>query len=414
MHNLVIVGAGQGGLSVSYFLSKEGIDHLVVDRGGVAHAWSAHRWDSFCLVTPNWTVNLPGQPYLGDDPDGFMPRDEFVRYMKDWAAGFGAPVQPDTDIRRIVRNDGHFILESRRGPLQAREVVVATATYQTPKVPAVARQLPAHIRQLHAEEYKNCGQAAEGAVMVVGSGQTGCQIVEDFLRAGRTVYLCVSQTGRLPRRYRGRDCLSWQKDMGLLDRTPDMLEDPAQRFFGDPHLTGRDGGNTVSLYDFHNRGATLLGRLESVAGSVAVFRDDLRDNLVYADDFSAGLMKRIDDYVAENGLSAPEPTTAELWGGPELAGDRVESPARLDLDAAGIGTVIWATGFSFDFSWIDGVETDDFGYPVTDRGKTSTPGLYFCGLNWMTKRKSGILYGVEEDARAVAGHIIAQTAVAAQ
>ncbi len=413
VHNLVIVGAGQGGLSVSYFLRKAGIDHVIFDRGEIGHSWSANRWDSFCLVTPNWTVNLPGKPYTGDDPDGFMLRDDFVQYMKKWAEWFGAPIVSGMNVRRITRSADHFVLETSKGPMRSHNVVVATATYQHPKIPEVSSQLPDHIRQLHAENYKNCRQAADGAVMVVGSGQTGCQIVEDFIREGQTIYLCVARTGRLPRRYRGRDCLSWQDDMGLLDRIPDMLDSPGHRFLGDPHVTGRDGGRTVSLYDFHNRGAKLLGRLERVDGPVATFRNDLADNLTYADEFAAGFMEKVDAYVSETGLSAPEPTEAELWGGPELVTDEIESPSSLDLDVAQINTVIWATGFAFDFGWIEGLETDKYGYPVTDCGKTAMPGLYFSGLNWMTKRKSGILYGVEEDARVVADHIIGRSAIEA-
>lgn len=407
LHDVVIVGAGQGGLSVSYHLRKACIDHVLLDRGGVAHAWKAHRWDSFCLVTPNWTVDLPGKPYDGSDPDGFMLRDEFVQYMKDWADSFGAPVKAGVDVTRVTKRGDEFVLETNCGLMRARKVVIATATYQHPKVPPVAAQLPGSIRQLHAEEYKNSVQAADGAVMVVGSGQTGCQIVEDFLRAGRKVYLCVAQTGRLPRRYRGRDCLSWQRDMGLLDRTPDMLDHPSHRFTGDPHLTGRDGGGTVSLHDFHERGVALLGRLESVSGTAAAFRDDLSENLKYADDFAAGFMKRVDDYVSAQGISAPAPTAAELAGGPPEK-PQITSPVMLDLDESGIRTIVWATGFTFDFSWIDGIETDEFGYPLTSGGSSSVPGLHFCGLNWMTKRKSGILYGVSEDAETVSSDIIAR------
>ncbi len=411
-HDVIIVGAGQGGLSVSYYLSQAGVGHVVLDRGGVAHAWEAHRWDSFCLVTPNWTVDLPGRPYRGDDPDGFMLRDEFVAYIKDWAESFRAPVKCGVDVTHVSAQGGHFVLETSHGRMRARTVVIATATYQHPKVPRVAAQLPDRIRQLHAEQYKNCAQAAAGAVLVVGSGQTGCQIVEDFLRDGRQVYLCVARTGRLPRRYRGRDCLSWQRDMGLLDRTPDMLDHPSQRFAGDPHLTGRDGGGTVSLYDFQRRGVTLLGRLDSVAGPVAALRDDLGESLDFADDFAANFMSKVDDHIAATHVSAPLPTADELAGGPDADAQRIPSPTTLNLDEAGIGTVIWATGFSFDFSWIDGIATDEFGYPVTDRGRSSLPGLHFCGLNWMTKRKSGILYGIDEDARIVSSDIIDQMAAA--
>ena len=406
IRDVVIVGAGQGGLSVSYYLCKAGIDHVVLDRGGIAHTWEVHRWDSFCLVTPNWTIDLPGQPYCGEDPDEFMPRDDFVRYMKDWANGFGAPVTGGVDVTRVTRENGLFAIRTSSGPLRARNVVIATSTYQYPKVPPVAAHFPRHIRQLHAEDYRNCGQAAGGAVMVVGSGQTGCQIVEDCVRAGYTTYLCVARSGRLPRRYRGRDSVAWQDELGILDRTPDMLETPARRFAGDPHVTGRDGGSTISLYDFHRRGVTLLGRLESIDGCLVRFRDDLESNLEYADAFARNFMKSIDDHVAATGVSAPAPTAAELAGGPDPAGEGIRSSQALDLDAAAVTTVVWATGFGFDFAWIEGIGTDAFAYPLTDRGKSTLPRLYFCGLNWMTKRKSGILYGVGDDARAVSSDII--------
>lgn len=402
LHDVIIIGAGQGGLSVSYYLRQAGMEHVVVDRGGVAHAWSANRWDSFCLVTPNWTVNLPGRPYAGDEPNGFMARDVFVEYMKDWAAGFGAPVLGGIDVSHVRRAGDRFELETSGGPMRARQVVVATATYQHPKMPKVAAQAPADIRQLHAEAYKNPSQAADGAVLVVGSGQTGCQIVEDMLRAGREVYLCVARTGRLPRRYRGQDCLHWQREMGLLERTPDMLDAPERRFDGDPHLTGRDGGATVSLHDFHRRGVTLLGRLERFGGDVAHFRDDLAENLAFSDRYAADFRRKVDDFIAARGYAAPPPAASEMAGEPTPGAPQIAAPERLDLRAAGIRTIIWATGFTYDFSWIEGLDTDSCGYPVTDRGRSSIPGLYFCGLNWMTKRKSGILYGVDEDAQEVA------------
>ena len=403
--DVVIVGAGQGGLSVSYHLCKAGVDHVILDRGGIAHSWET-RWDSFCLVTPNWTIKLPGRPYDGEDPDGFMPRDAFVRYMKDWASGFGAPVLGGVDVARVRRNDDRFRVQCGSGSVGARNVVVATATYQAPRIPRVANDFPHNIRQLHAGDYRNCSQVPDGAVMVVGSGQTGCQIVEDFLRAGYSTYLCVSRTGRLPRRYRGRDCIAWQDDLGLLDRTPDMLDTPSRRFAGDPHVTGRDGGNTVSLHDFRRRGVTLLGRLEAVSGSIVRFRDDLGSNLVFADAYAGNFMKAVDDYLDAGGLTAPAPTDPELSGGPDQKSPPIRSPESLDLDRAGITTVVWATGFDFDFGWIDEIATDALGYPITCCGKSSLPGLYFCGLNWMTRRKSGILYGVGDDAREVSCDII--------
>ena len=403
--NVLVIGAGQGGLSASYFLTRAGVPHRIVDRGGVAHAWERQRWDSFCLVTPNWTVNLPGRPYDGDDPDGFMPRDEFVAYMKDWAGSFGAPVTAGVDARRIERNGRRFRVLTDRGEIGARAVIVATATYQRPRLPEAAGRIPADIVQLHAEHYRNPGQAAPGAVLVVGSGQTGCQIVEDFLRAGRDCFLCASRTGRLPRRYRGRDILFWQQRMGLLDRTPDMLDDPGMRFAGDPHVTGRDGGATVSLHDFARRGVRLLGRLEDVDGRLLRLGNDLSQSLDHADRFCADLVARTDKYIEVNGIDAPQRGETEELGFMAPGQVRPETPDRLDLDEAGIGTVIWATGFGFDFSWIEGLPTDGHGYPVTDGGASPMEGMFFSGLNWMTSRKSGILYGVGEDGRLVANQV---------
>ncbi len=409
-HEIVIVGAGQGGLSVSYFLRRAGIEHLVVDRAETAGAWS-RRWDSFCLVTPNWTVRLPGAQYAGAEPDGFMRRDEFVRYMRSWADGFGAPVRSGVEVTRIAEARTarrRFRIETSAGALAADAVVVATATYQTPRVPALARRLPPGVKQLHADSYRAPGQAEPGAVLVVGSGQTGCQVAEDFLRDGREVFLSVGRSGRLPRRYRGRDCLCWQAEMGTLDRTPDMLASPADRFLGDPHLTGRDGGASVSLYGFHRRGVRLLGRLRSVTGGTLGLDARLPESVFAADRFAAEVRESIDSHIARTGGSA-RPARAEPGDDDWPADEPVPTTPTVDLAASGIRTVVWATGFLHDFSWIEFPVTDSTGYPVTVGGSTRVPGLFFCGLNWMTRRKSGILYGVGEDARRVSAAVAQAT-----
>lgn len=404
-HRAVIIGAGQAGLSVSYFLTKAGLPHVVLDKGPVAGAW-AERWDSFCLVTPNWSINLAGQSYSGDDPDGFMSRDDFIAYMRRWAEGFGAPVRTGVRVDRIAARDNGFTLATGNGEVTAEAVVVATATHQAPKVPAVAERLPGQVTQLHAQAYRNPAQLPEGAVLVVGSGQTGCQIVEDLLRAGRKVFLCVGRTGRLPRRYRGRDCIDWQRDLRFLDRTPDMLESTAQRFASDPHVSGRDGGTTISLHDFNRRGVTLLGRLKNVVAGDLRFDETLADDVAFADAFAQRFYATVDDYIAGNNIDAPLPTPAELAGGAQKNDPPVEHVPALSIVDSGIASVVWATGFAFDFSWIDFPVTDDFGYPVTRGGATAVDGFYFCGLNYMTKRKSGILYGVAEDAEAVAEDLL--------
>ena len=396
--DVVVIGAGQGGLSASYFLTQARIDHVVLDRGRIAHAWREERWDSFCLVTPNWTVHLPGAHYQGDDPDGFMLRDEFVRYMDDWATEFGAPVREGVDVRRITGNPGAFVVETSEGPRTARAVVVATATFQVPRIPAGADAIPGAITQLNAHQYKNPEDIPAGAVLIVGSGQTGCQFAEELFMAGRDVYLSVGRAGRVPRRYRGADCLEWQRDLKLLERTPDMLDSPADRFVGDPHLSGRDGGRTLSLHEFHARGINLLGRFEGANGRSLQFADDLHENMCFADQCSEDFIEKIETYIKLNNVDAPSPTAEEFAGGPPAEDWTIPAVRALDIEAAQLQTVIWATGFRYDFSWVEFDVLDDMDYPLTERGATSVPGLYFMGLNWMYKRKSGILYGVDEDA----------------
>ena len=210
--DVIVIGAGQGGLSVSYYLTQKGIDHVVLERGRIGHSWRSERWDSFCLVTPNWTIRLPGAHYQGDDPDGFMSRDDFIGYLVSWAQGFGAPVREHVDVRSVSGEPGAFKVATSAGLLTAKAVIVATATHQHPKIPAFARKIPATILQFNITQYKHPNQLPNGAVMIVGSGQTGCQLAEELHEEGRKVFLCVGHAGRIPRRYRGADCLKWQRD----------------------------------------------------------------------------------------------------------------------------------------------------------------------------------------------------------
>ena len=405
---VIVIGAGQAGLAGSHELRRHGIEHLVLERGRIGEAWRSQRWDSFCLVTPNWMTRLPGKAYEGDDPEGFMPRSAFVAFLEDYARSFEAPVRCGVDVRRVHRQaGGGFVLDTGDGPFGCEHLIVATATYQQPAVPPVAENLPADLLQVHAAAYRNPGALPDGAVLVVGSGQSGCQIAEELHRAGRPVILCTGRAGRLPRRYRGRDGIAWQHLMGLLDRTPDMLESPALRFRGDPHLTGEGGGRTLNLHRFASEGIRLVGHMAGVHGRKVRFGDDLAANLAFADDYFADFCTRVDAFVAAQGLDAPraDPSNTD-YGGP------VRAPApptleAIDLDAAGVRTVVWATGFRFDFSWIDAPGGfDAHGYPVQHRGLSDVAGLYYLGLNWLSKRKSGIIFGVEEDARHL-GEVIA-------
>ena len=405
-HDALVIGAGQGGLAVSWFLTRAGIEHVVIERSSIASSWREHRWDSFCTVTPNWSIRLPGAEYAGDDPDGFLARDELVRHFEAWACSFGAPVRCGIEAHAVCPAGDGFEVATSEGSFRARNVVVATSTYQKPHVPAVAARLPPRLQQLTAHAYKRPGTLPPGAVIVVGSGQTGCQIAEELHEAGREVFLCVGRAGRLPRRYRGRDCIEWQRDMGYLDRTPDMLDSPAARFRADPHLTGRNGGCTISLHDFHRRGIRLLGRLAGCEGERARFDGELHAEMRFADEFCTRIVEQFERHIADRGIDAPAPSAAELAGGPPEDGRRPEIVRELDLATANVGAAVWATGYRFDFSWVEAAVLDDSGYPLAPGGVSACPGLCFVGLNWMTWRKSGILYGVGDDARSVAEHIV--------
>ena len=405
VHDALIIGAGQGGLAVSFLLTRAGIEHVVLERSSIASSWREHRWDSFCTVTPNWSIRLPGAEYTGDDPDGFLSRDALVSHFEAWARSFDAPVRCGIEARAVRPTGDGFEVATSEGPLRARNVVVATSTYQHPHVPAVAARLPSRLGQLTPHDYKHPGMLPPGAVMVVGSGQTGSQIAEELHEAGREVFLCVGRAGRLPRRWRGRDCIEWQRDMGYLDRTPAMLESPAARFRGDPHLTGRNGGYTISLHDFHRRGIRLLGRLVDCEGERAKLDGELHAEMRFADEFCARIVEQFERHIAEHAIDAPAPAAAELAGGPPEDGCLPDTEREVDLAAAGVGTVVWATGYRYDFSWVEAAVLDASGYPQAPGGVSACPGLYFVGLNWMTWRKSGILYGVGDDARSVAEHL---------
>ena len=377
----------------------------MLERSAVAASWRERRWDSFCTVTPNWSIALPGAAYAGGDPDGFLSRDELVRHFERWAESFAAPLRCGVEVRTVRPDGDGFAVETGAGIWRAENVVVATGTYQAPHIPPVAERLPRRVQQITADDYKRPDMLAPGGVMVVGAGQTGCQIAEELHEAGRDVWLCVGRAGRLPRRWRGRDCIAWQRDMGYLDRTPAMLESPRLRFRADPHLTGRNGGYTLSLHDFHRRGIRLLGRLTGCGGERAQFDDRLHDEMRFADGFCERITAEFDRHIEAHGIDAPPPTAEELAGGPPGDGAMPEIRRELDLAGAGIASVVWATGYRYDFSWIEAPVLDEAGYPVAPGGVSAWPGLYFTGLNWMTSRKSGILWGVGDDARSVARHL---------
>lgn len=399
--HVVVVGGGQAGLSMSHCLTQAGVDHVVFERERVGHEWRERRWDSFCLVTPNWQCQLPGFGYRGGDPDGFMPRDEVVAYLEDYAKSFDVPIVEGVAVTRLRgRVDGRFTVETSAGTLTADQVVVATGPYQTPRVPRIAERLPDDVVQLHSADYRNPARLPAGDVLVVGTGQSGCQIAEDLHLAGRRVHLAVGGAPRVARRYRGRDVVAWLADMGYYRRGIDEFADAdAVRFRANHYVTGRDGGRDIDLRVFARDGMRLHGRLVDIRASVLHFAADLRASLDAADAVSESIKDAIDAYVAAGGIDAPAETRyIPVWR------PGVEQHT-LDLTATTIGSVVWSTGFGADYRWIDLPVFDGRGYPTHHRGVTSFPGVYFLGLPWQHTWGSGRFCGVAEDAEYLAARI---------
>ena len=398
-YETVIVGGGHAGLALSYHLGRLGRSHVILERGRVAERWRNERWDSLMFQFPNWSLRLPGHEYRGSRPDGFATRDEVIAFIERYRDLANAPVRTGVRVDRVRPIGDGFRIETTAGPFEAVNVVVATGPYQEPILPAVRHALPSSIVQVHASGYRNPAQLPAGAVLVVGSGASGCQIVEDLLAAGRTVYLAVGRHRRYPRRYRGRDMFWWMDRIGALDQT--IEERPEARERPNPLVTGVGGGHDIDLRDYAAAGVTLLGRLLDVTGSRLHLADDLAAVLAAGDESVGVFTRAVDAFIARSGLAAPaEPVGSPRSGPPS-------SIRELDLAAAGIAAVVWATGFRRDFGWIDAPVLDDKGEPIHRRGVTTCAGLYFLGLPWLHKLKSSVLCGVGDDAAHLADHITA-------
>ena len=393
-HAVAVVGGGQAGLSMSWYLRQRGVDHVVIERERVGHEWRERRWDSFCLVTPNWQCRLPGYAYAGDDPDGFMPGPEVAGFLEKYAASFDPPLVEGVEVTRLRRTAGGvFELVTTAGLTTADQVVVATGPYHVPAVPRIAERLPTGLVQVHSSQYRNPAQLPEGPVLVVGTGQSGCQIAEDLHLVGRRVHLAVGSAPRAARRYRGRDTLAWLDEMGHYDRGIDEFADAdAVRLRANHYMTGRDGGRDIDLRAFAVQGMRLHGRLRGVDGATVRFDGDLAANLDGADAVADGIKDAIDRYIDQAGIVAPAEARYEPVWVPETTG------GVLDLAAAGISAVVWATGFHRDHRWIEVPVFDGRGYPTHERGVTGCPGLYFLGLPWQWTWGSGRFAGVARDA----------------
>jgi len=400
---VVIVGAGQAGLAVSHELTALGVEHTVLERGRVASTWRG-RWDSFCLVTPNWTVQLPGGRYDGADPHGYMPRDDIVAHLERYARSFSAPVREGVEVRSIKRgpepaSDG-FILGTSEGEIRTRTVVLTTGAYQKPHRPRGADDFPGRVQVIDAEHYRNAEALAQGAVLIVGSGQTGCQLAEELHEAGRDVYLACGRAPWVPRRLGDHDITHWIEATGFFDQPRAALPSPQARLVANQQVTGHGGGHDLNYRVLRAMGVTLLGRFQGVSGGRVMFADDLAQSVAFGDARYTAFRKLVMDTCATTGITPPDM--------PDPAPFDASAPDSLPIDR--LGAVIFTSGFRPDFaSWVHIPGAfDELGFPIErDGASTVAPGLFFCGVHYMRKRKSSLLIGVGEDAAIVARAVAA-------
>lgn len=401
-----IIGAGHAGLIMSWFLTQAGQEHVVLERQRRAGGSWRQRWDRFRLVTPNWTASFPGYAYDEDDPDGFMTRDEIDARVARYAESIAAPVEHSTEVRRLAaRSGGGLKLDTSQGSLRAEQVVVATGSFHNPRIPAIGSQLPSRVSQLHSHDYRNERSLPGGAVLIVGSGQSGCQIAEELAGAGRDVYLSVGSAGRAPRRYRGRDIFRWLAmlaahgaEYGVPFPTVEQLPDLRLRSAGNPQLSGHDRGRDVNLRRMAREGTTLLHRIERIEGECLHLRPGLSTTLAAVDAlFDQRFRPLIDRLIDAAGIEAPpDDRRPDDFEPPEVT--------TLDLRETGITTVIWATGYGLDYSWLAMPILDEYGFPRQRRGVSDVPGLYFLGLLWQHTQASATLFGPRLDAP----HLVAE------
>lgn len=402
-HDTVIVGGGQAGLAMSYHLRQRGREHIILERHRIAERWRTERWDSLRFQLPNSWLRLPGKSYAGSDPDGFVHHADVLRFVVDYAAEIAAPVRTGIEVTRLSRSEsnGGYAVETSDGQIEARHVVIATGPFQRPLTPDYSRAIPSTVYQTDAIHYRHPENLPPGAVLVVGSGNSGCQIADELLRSGRRVFLAISRHTRVPRRYRGKDIIWWYENLGRFDVKIDTF--PDRKSPPTIIMTGMGGGYNLDPRSLGHAGVTLLGRVVGTANGTLALAEDAGPLLAAAEKGNASFIEAADTLAATSPFSSDLQSKEESAPLPPL---RVDSGIReLNLRDENIGTIIWANGYGYSYDWLQLPITDANGVPLQQRGVTACPGVYFLGLHWMHTFRSAILSFVGRDAAYLADHM---------
>ena len=398
--DVVVIGAGHAGLAASYFLSRQSIDHVVLERGEIANSWRTERWDSLKLLTPNWQSRLPGFEYAGEDPDGFMSMPEVIQFIEEYAKYAAAPVKTHTTVQSVQRHLDTYRVVSNRGVWHAKAVVIASGACNIANKPRVSEAVPEGIASLTAHDFRNADQLERGGVLIVGASATGLQFADEIRKAGHEVTIATGEHVRLPRTYRGRDIQFWMHSTGLLNQSYEEIDDVSRaRGLPSPQLVGSHDAPILDLNRLSDNGVKVVGRLMGINNGTAQFSGSLRNVCALADLKMRRLLEAIDDWIEHNPVLCDAPERFE----PTRVDDNPS--LLLDLENSNVRTIIWATGFRPDYSWLDVPILDRKGRIRHEGGVVDMPGMYVLGLPMLRRRKSSFIHGIEDDARELMAHL---------
>lgn len=403
---MVIVGAGVAGLCISYYLTRKNVAHIILERGEVANTWINERWENFSLVNPNWAIKIPefgfGTKFFpSKNPDGFLNKSQTIEYLKSFGSFIGSKIYTNENVDAITKEKNIYKIVTSKRTIKSDIVVVASGAFGDSYIPKMNSNLNNQVFQIHSSEYKNYKDLPEGGVLVVGSGQSGSQIAEDLFESGKEVWLAVSKCGRRLRNYRGKDSSWWNYKMGLFDKTVDEVPFN-ERWKCSSHTSGVRGGHDINLMDLSEKGLNLRGSVYSCSYNKIIFKNDLYRNLKFSDDSAINWSKRVDDFIVQkNMVTPPDKVTKDK----RINRSNTTSALEVSLLSSSVKSIIWATGFRYNFDWIKLKLTDKKGHPIQKRGVTKYKGLYFMGLQWMHSSKSAQFIGVGEDAEFIVNDI---------